>query len=96
MYRSPVDIYLGEWVYDLLQEVDRTGARRVLIDSLMDLQMAAVDETRFLEFMYSLTQRLSRQGITLFITCESPDLPCADSPSQIAVSHLSDNVIRLN
>jgi circadian clock protein KaiC len=49
MYRSPVDIYIDEWVHDLLEAVERTQARRVLIDSLMDLQMAALDDTRFRE-----------------------------------------------
>ena len=43
MYRSPVDLYIDEWVYDLLDSVERTGARRVLIDSLGDLQFAAPD-----------------------------------------------------
>ncbi len=36
--------------------------------------MAAVDDTRFREFMYSLAQRFSRQGISLLTTYETPDL----------------------
>jgi circadian clock protein KaiC len=40
MYRSPVDIHIDGWVHDLLHAVDHAQARRVLIDSLMDLQMA--------------------------------------------------------
>lgn len=44
MYRSPVDIYIAEWIHDLLQLVGGP-ARRVVIDSLMDLQIAAVDDT---------------------------------------------------
>ena len=74
MYRSPVDLYIDEWVYDLLDAVERTGARRVLIDSLTDLQFAAPDEIRFREYMYSLVQRFSRQGVSLFMTSELPDL----------------------
>ena len=62
MYRSPVDIYVDEWVYQLLETVERTGARRVLIDSLTDLQLASPDPVRFREYMYSLVQRLARQG----------------------------------
>jgi circadian clock protein KaiC len=96
MYRSPVDIYIDEWVYDLLHTVERTGARRVLVDSLVDLQMAAPDETRFREFMYSLTQRLSRQGISLLMTCEVPELFGTRRLSEFLVSHLSDNVIMLS
>jgi hypothetical protein len=46
--------------------------RAVLIDSLADLQLAAIDETRFREFMYSLVQRFARQGITVLSTYETP------------------------
>ena len=96
MYRSPVDIYMDEWVYDLLRTVERTGARRILLDSLMDLRMAGADEARFREFMYSLVQRFSRQGVSLFMTYETPELFGARTLSEFAVSHLSDNVIALN
>jgi circadian clock protein KaiC len=96
MYRSPVDIYIDEWVYDLLRMVDRTGARRVLLDSLMDLRMAAPDETRFREFMYWLSQRFSRQGVSMLMTYEIAELFGVNSLSDFAVSHLSDNVVMLN
>jgi circadian clock protein KaiC len=96
MYRSPVDIHIDEWVHDLLHAVEGAQARRVVIDSLMDLQMAAVDDTRFREFMYSLAQRFSREGISLLITYEIPDLFSAGRPSQFVVSHLADNAIVLN
>ena len=96
MYRSPVDIYIDEWVHDLLQAVQAAQARRVVIDSLVDLQVAAVDDTRFREFMYSLVQRFSRQGISLLTTYETPDLSAAGRISEFAVSHLADNTIALN
>lgn len=96
LYRSPVNIYIDEWVYDLLDAVERTGARRVLLDSLIDLQTAAPDETRFREFMYSLTQRLARRGTSLVMTCEVPELFGTRTLSHFAASHLSDNVIMLN
>jgi circadian clock protein KaiC len=95
MYRSPVDLYIDEWVYDLLAAVERTGARRVLIDSLTDLKFAAPDEMRFREYMYSLVQRFSRQGVSLFMTSELPDLFEVPRLSEFGVSHLSDNVVLL-
>ena len=95
MYRSPVDIYIDEWVHDLLRAVEHGQARRVVIDSLIDLQMAAVDDTRFREFMYSLSQRFARQGISLLTTYETPDLFSTGRLSQFAVSHLADNAIAL-
>ncbi len=68
----------------------------MVIDSLMDLQMAAVDDTRFREFMYSLAQRFSRQGVSLLITYETPGLFSTGTLSQFVVSHLADNAIVLN
>jgi circadian clock protein KaiC len=63
MYRSPVDICIDAWVYDLIEAVERTGARRVIIDSLTDLKIASPDEVRFREFVYSLVQRFSRRAL---------------------------------
>lgn len=96
MYRSPVDIYIDEWVHGLLEVVERTGARRVLVDSLADLRLAAPDETRFREFVYSMVQRFSRQGVSILMTFEIPDLFHPQRLSDAAVSHLSDNVVLLN
>jgi circadian clock protein KaiC len=96
MYRSPVDVYIDEWVYELMDLVDRTGARRVLIDSLADLRMVAGDEIRFREFVYSLVQRFSRQGVSVMMTYEIPDLFGAVRLSDAAVSPLSDNVVMLS
>jgi circadian clock protein KaiC len=96
MYRSPVDIHIDEWAYELLHAVKRTGARRILIDSLADLRMAASDSTRFREFSYSLVQRFARQGVSVVMTFEIPDLFGANRLSDDAVSPLSDNVVLLS
>jgi circadian clock protein KaiC len=95
MYRSPNDVYVDEWVYGLLQFVERTGARRVMIDGLSDLQYATPDPVRFREFIYSLTQRLSRQGVSPIMTSEVPDLFHVGRLAEYGISHLSDNVILL-
>ena len=95
MYRSPNDVYIDEWVYELLDLVEATGARRVLIDSLSDLHYAAIDPVRFREFIYSLTQRLSRAGISPIMTSEVPDLFHVGSLAEYGISHLSDNVVLL-
>jgi circadian clock protein KaiC len=95
MYRSPNDVYIDEWVYELLALVERTGARRVMIDSLSDLQYATPDPVRFREFIYSLTQRLSRGGVSPLMTSELPDLFRVGRLAEYGISHLSDNVILL-
>ncbi len=94
-YRSPVDLYVDEWVYEVLEIVERAGARRVLIDSLSDLEFASPDPIRFREYMYSLTQRFAREGVSLFITSELADLFGVTRLSEFGVSHVADNVVVL-
>ena len=95
MYRSPNDVYIDEWVYELLNLIESTSATRVMIDSLSDLQYASPDPVRFREFIYSLTQRLSRAGISTILTSEIPDLFHVGRLAEYGISHLSDNVILL-
>ena len=95
MYRTPVDLYLDEWVYDLLDTVHRTGATRVAIDSLGDLRASSGDELRFREYIYSLLQRCARANISVVMTQEVPDLFGVSRLSEYGISHLSDNVILL-
>jgi circadian clock protein KaiC len=95
MYRSPNDVYIDEWVYELLERIETTGCTRVMIDSLSDLRYATPDAVRFREFIYSLTQRLSRAGISPIMTSEIPDLFHVRRLAEDGVSHLSDNVILL-
>jgi circadian clock protein KaiC len=95
MYRSPVDLYLDEWFYALLEVIERTRARRIFIDSLGDLRRAAVDEVRFREYLYSLLQRCANQQISVMMSQEIPALFGISHVSEDGISHLSDNVILL-
>jgi circadian clock protein KaiC len=93
--RSIVDVYIDEWVYELLDLIDSTKAKRVVIDSLPDVMTAAGDPTRFREWMFSLVQRCTRLGISLVMTHEVAELYDIHHVSEQGLSHLSDNVIVL-
>jgi circadian clock protein KaiC len=95
MYRSPVDMYLDEWVHELLEQIEEHRIRRILIDSLGDLRATATDEIRFREYVYSLLQRTARAGIGVFMTQEVAELFGVKRLSEYGISHLSDNVVLL-
>jgi circadian clock protein KaiC len=95
LYRPPVDFYVDEWVYELLDTAERHSVRRIVIDSLGDLLWASPDPVRFREYVYSLLNRCSRIGISVLMTFEVPHLFGADRLSEFGVSHLSDNVVML-
>jgi circadian clock protein KaiC len=94
-HSSPVDIYLDEWVYELLDRAERTGAKRIVVDSIDDLSFAIPDPVRFRECLYSLSRRCARRGISLMLTLEVPDLFAMDTIGRMNVSHLCDNVVLL-
>ena len=93
--RSVVDVYIDEWVYQLLDLIEKTKARRIVIDSLPDVMTAAADPTRFREWMFSLTQRLERAGISMMMIVEVPELFQLRRISEQGLSHLADNVVLL-
>lgn len=93
--QSPVDLYIDEWVYELLDLVEETKATRVVVDSLGDLLLAAPDPVRFRELLHSLMQRCARQGVSLLFTLEVAKLFDATRISDVGMSHLSDNVVVL-
>jgi circadian clock protein KaiC len=93
--RSLVDMYIDEWVYELLDLVESSGAKRIVIDSLPDLMTTAGDPVRFREWMFSLVQRCTRRGISLMMIVEVPELFELRRISEEGLSHLADNVILL-
>ena len=91
--RSPVDMYIDEWVHELLEVVDRTEAELLVVDSLSDLRIASPDQTRFEEYVYSLGQRCARIGTTALLTLESRPAFAFAGSIGTALSHLADNII---
>ena len=95
MYRSPVDLYTDEWVHAVFSLVERTQARRLMIDSLDDLRRASGESNRFREFLYSLIQRMARADVSVLMMMETLDLYGIARLSTDGISNLSDNVILL-
>jgi circadian clock protein KaiC len=95
MHASPVDLYVDQWVYSLLDRAEAIGARRIVVDSVDDLSFAVPDPVRFREYLYSLSQRCTRRGISVIMTKELPDLFGADQFVSDKVSHMCDSVLLL-
>jgi circadian clock protein KaiC len=80
----------------LLESIRRTGAKRVVIDSLGGFASATAYEARDGSFLASLANELRRSGATSLITVEETDAERSSLPiSTPTMSALSDNIIRL-
>ena len=95
MYRSPVEVQLDSIATELFRRVREGKIKRVVIDALGDLERSSVDQQRFSDFTYALTQWFAVQNVTCLMTYELGDLFEVHGISNQEVSNMSDNVLLL-
>lgn len=97
LYLRPLDLSVDEIMQEILDAVVRTGARRLVIDSLVSLEMALAPGFRldFRESLYRLIVALTGAGVTILSTVEVEDNFTGFSFSHYTISFLTDDIIRL-
>jgi len=72
IYLRPLDLSVDEALHEILKAVDRTKAKRVVIDSLSGFEVALAPTFRedFRESLYRLVGTLTATGVTVFMTAE--------------------------
>ena len=99
LYASSVELQIDRIIVDIFHMIDEHGVKRVVIDAVGDLAMAAADPQRIHNFLYALVQRLTVLGVTvLFLMEDTAHGPLQGPPGPSAFGHLSymcDNVILL-
>lgn len=95
LYSSPVEMGVDEHVHLIRESIERTGARRVVMDSLKDIELATSDKVRYKDYIYSLVNEFRRQGITSLLTSEIPEMFGDFTVSEFGISFVTDNVILL-
>lgn len=95
LYHSPVEMQPDIHAAHIREAIDRVGARRVLIDSIKDIEIATPDKVRFKDYIYSMVNEFKLRGITLMLTSEISELFGNFHLSDYGVSFISDNVILL-
>ncbi len=96
-YTSPVELDVDRHAYAMLETIKRTGARRVVIDSISDLQAATYrGHGRFFEFMYTLVQWFKEYDITAMLTTEMGSIFASElTLTGRGISHIADNILLL-
>jgi len=96
LYESPVELQIDSVVSRIFRMLNEHNLRRVVIDSLGDLSVAAGDPQRLHDYMYSLTQHFVIHRTTCIITAESAASDYGSSTGILGMfSYMSDNVVRL-
>ncbi|MCA1606869.1 MAG: AAA family ATPase, partial [Acidobacteria bacterium] len=97
LYIRPLDLSVDETVREIIDEVQKMGANRLVIDSLAGFEMALAPgfRTDFRESLYRMIGALTRTGVTILSTVEIQELFTGFSLSSYAISFLSDDILRL-
>lgn len=98
LYASPVELQIDSVVLDLFAAIREHGVRRVVLDALGDLRLAATSEERFHDYLYSIVQHLVALGVTTVMTLEARRPPTYpdQGPQESRLSTLSDALISLH
>ena len=97
LYLRPLDLSVDEITQEILDAVERVGAKRLVIDSLVGFEMALAPGFRqdFRESLYRMIVALTGAGVTIITTVEVEDKFNEMSLSHYTVSFLTDDIIRL-
>lgn len=97
LYLRPLDLSVDETMQEILDAVQRTGATRLVIDSLVGFEMALAPgfRTDFRESLYRMIGALTGAGVTIVSTVEIEDAFTGFPFSHYAISFLTDDIIRL-
>ena len=97
LYLRPLDLSVAETMDEIFDAIQRTGAKRLVIDSLVGFEMALAPGFRaeFRESLYRMIGALTGAGVTILSTVEVEDSFTALSFSHYAISFLTDDIIRL-
>ncbi|WP_010219277.1 ATPase domain-containing protein [Sphingomonas sp. PAMC 26621] len=97
LYLRPLDLSVDETMQAILDAIERVGAKRLVIDSLVGFEMALAPGFRadFRESLYRMIGALTGAGITILSTVEVEDNFTSLQFSHYAISFLTDDIIRL-
>lgn len=97
LYLRPLDLSVDETMQAILDAIERTGAKRLVIDSLVGFEMALAPGFRadFRESLYRMIGALTGAGVTILSTVEVEDSFHAMPLSHYAISFLTDDILRM-
>jgi circadian clock protein KaiC len=92
---SREDIRSARLIAVLAERIQRTGVRRLVLDSASHLESEGMGPDALLKLLYALTMRLKTLDVTSVLTLEAESLFSLDSVTARRLSPVCDNLIAL-
>lgn len=96
LYYSAVELSIDRIVVSIFQALRGGDIRRVVIDALGDLGVAASDATRMHDYLYALVQHFAVMGVTSVLTLETDPPVMSSDDRHGRLSHMTDNIVFLD
>ena len=99
IYVSPVELQIDSLIGRMFAMIREEGIRRVAVDGIGDLLLAAGDPQRVHEYLYALTQHFARNEVSSLLTFETRMRPRASAvslTSELHFSALTDSIVLLD
>lgn len=95
MHVPPLDIEVDRLGHELLEKIRLTGAKRVVIDAVSDLDTAAIGIDDFQAFIYALSRLLHSEGVTTLVVASIHE-GGLDDPGFSKIAHVADAMVHLD
>jgi len=95
LYFSAVELPIDRIVVRIFHALRRSPIRRVVIDALGDLAIAAGDATRLHNYLYALVQHFAVMGVSSVLTLETDPPIMANDENHGRLSHMTDSIVFL-
>jgi circadian clock protein KaiC len=96
LYYSAVELSIDRIVVSIFQALRAAPIRRIVIDAIGDLAIAAGDPTRLHDYLYALVQHFAVMGVTSMFTMETDPPILTSDEHHGRLSHMTDNIIFLD
>jgi circadian clock protein KaiC len=96
LYYSAVELPIDRIVVSIFQALRAAPIRRIVIDAIGDLALAAGDPTRMHDYLYALVQHFAVMGVTSMFTMETDPPIMSSDEHHGRLSHMTDNIIFLD
>ena len=95
IHSRPLDLSLDETLYDMVEQVERLKAKRLVVDSLSGFELALAPTFRedFRESLYRMVAVLTGMGVTMMMTAELEDSYASLRFSPHGTAFLTDVII---
>lgn len=93
IYVPPMTLKADETAFQIKNEIERIGAKRVLIDTISDFEIAFPETWRLRSYVHALVNFFKANGITSILTSEISTLFGPFSISKSEVSLITDVVV---